>query len=567
MISIAPRPEGARSIPMIVELIRFFNTVRYLKPIQIYGRLFFHLRHPKPDLRTAPAMRSYPGLWLAPVAKPPCMLSPSRFRFLNEEHQIADADAWNNPAWEKLWLYNLHYFDDLNASEAQERHEWHVALIDRWIKENTPAVGNGWESYPLSLRIVNWIKWILAGNEAAEGMIHSLAVQARYLRKRLEVHLLGNHLLANAKALVFSGLFFDGPEAQVWLKKGLQILAREVPEQILSDGGHFERSPMYHSIILEDFLDLLNLSRTYGEAALPSAYRDLPGLLQETIQRMRFWLKVMCHPDGEIALFNDAAFGIAPIQAQLEAYTVRLGLPKVADIQDGITHLAASGYVRLSRGDAVAILDVGKIGPDYLPGHAHADNLTFELSLFGQRAIVDSGTSCYEARPMRMYQRSTAAHNTVEVNGQNSSQIWGCFRVARRARPFDLTMADEGDRGLVVSCAHDGYRRLLSRVIHRRTWRLQADRLEIEDRIEGKAIQAVARFYWHPDIASTATFEDNVKSMSLRLNQCQITWSTSGPHGDLEPSTYHPEFGRSLRNSVMIAPLNPAGTIYSIVWR
>ncbi len=552
---------------MIGELIRLFNTVRYLKPVQIYGRLLFHLRRPKPDLRPAPAMRSCTDLWLAPAAKPPSMLSPSRFRFLNEEHQIADASAWNNPAWEKLWLYNLHYFDDLNAREASKRHKWHVALIDRWIEENTPAVGNGWEPYPLSLRIVNWIKWILAGNEPVEGMIHSLAVQARFLRKRLEVHLLGNHLGANAKALVFAGLFFEGSEAAAWLEKGLHLLAREVPEQILSDGGHFELSPMYHSIILEDLLDLYSLVRTFGNGTLPPKYQNLHSEWIAAIQKMRYWLKVMCHPDGEIAFFNDAALGIAAGPAEIEAYARRLGLDEVPGPQEGITCLPASGYIRLASNEAVVILDVGKIGPRYLLGHAHADCLSFELSLFGRRVVVNSGTSCYGSSPERLRQRSTAAHSTVEVDGADSSEVWGSFRVARRAHPINLSYADKGRQGLAVSCAHGGYARLPGRVIHHRRWRLQADRLEIEDRIEGKPIQAVARFHWHPDIASTATSEGNVKSISLQLDQHRVTWSTSGPQGNLEPSTYHPAFGVSLPNKVMAAPLNPAGATYAIAWR
>ncbi len=275
----------------------------------------------------------------------------------------------------------------------------------------------------------------------------------------------------------------------------------------------------------------------------------------------------MCHPDGEIAFFNDAALGIAARPADIETYALRLGLGEGPGPQEGITCLPASGYIRLARKEAVVILDVGKIGPCYLPGHAHADSLSFELSLFGRRVVVNSGTSCYGSSPERLRQRSTAAHTTVEVDGADSSEIWSSFRVARRVNPINLRYADEGHQGLTVSCAHDGYTRLPGRVIHHRRWRLQADRLEIEDRIEGKAIQAVARFHWHPDIASTATLEGNVKSMSLQLDQYRVTWSTSGPKGDLEPSTYHPAFGMSLRNRVMIAPLNPTGTIYSIVWR
>src|SRR5262249_13815017 len=146
---------------------------------------------------------------------------------------------------EKLWRYNLHYFDDLNAYDAAQRQEWHCSLLSQWVCENTPGFGTGWEPYPTSLRMVNWIKWVLTGNRLPAECIQSLAVQARWLSQRLEIHLLGNHLLANAKALLFAGIFFDGAEADEWLVRGLRILEREVAEQVLPDGGHIERSPMY----------------------------------------------------------------------------------------------------------------------------------------------------------------------------------------------------------------------------------------------------------------------------------------------------------------------------------
>ncbi|MEN9780004.1 MAG: hypothetical protein RL014_1152 [Pseudomonadota bacterium] len=94
-----------------------------------------------------------------------------------------------------------------------------------------------------------------------------------------------------------------------------------------------------------------------------------------------------------------------------------------------------SGYVRLDNGPAVALLDVAPVGPDYLPGHAHADTLSFELSVGAQRVLVNSGTSCYGSSAERLRQRGTAAHNTVVVNGQDSSEVWGGFRVARRPLP------------------------------------------------------------------------------------------------------------------------------------
>ena len=184
-------------------LVLYFHTVRYLKPVQIWGRIAFNLHTPKPDLRPPPLLRSFGLNWERPVSRKQSQLGDCRFRFLNVEQEISTAEDWNSKLFEKLWLYNLHYFDDLNAHKADTRYEWHLNVLKRWIIENPPGLGAGWEPYPISLRVVNWIKWCLAGNELSETFKHSLAIQLRFLSRRLEFHLLGNHLLANAKALLF----------------------------------------------------------------------------------------------------------------------------------------------------------------------------------------------------------------------------------------------------------------------------------------------------------------------------------------------------------------------------
>ena len=226
--------------------------------------------------------------------------------------------------------------DSLNAMESPGRAEWHQALIADWITENAPGTGTGWEPYPCSLRIVNWVKWTLAGNPLSEAAHQSLAIQTRWLTRRMEWHLLGNHLFANAKALVFAGLYFDGREAARWLDAGSRILAREMPEQILPDGGQFELSPMYHALALEDLLDLVNIARAFGRNDLAREW-GIP------VAAMLDWLGKMTHPDGGIAFFNDAAFGIAPDTRQLFDYAKRLGFASPAKPK-ALCHLAESGY-------------------------------------------------------------------------------------------------------------------------------------------------------------------------------------------------------------------------------
>ncbi len=539
-----------------MDFSRLFHTARYLKPVQIYGRVWFRFYQPKTDQSPAPFMRDVKEVWQPPVWKISSLVGDFRFRFLNEEQQLCSSGDWNNLQWEKLWLYNLHYFDDLNASDADDRTAQHCNLIEKWINENPPGQGNGWEPYPTSLRIVNWIKWSLAGNILSENALQSLAVQVRLLRKQLEIHLLGNHLLANAKALIFAGLFFKGDEAEKWFQEGMQVLLRELPEQVLNDGGHFERSPMYHAIIFEDLLDLINIFKAYGRA--------LPENWIASAEKMLAWMKGLSHPDGGVSFFNDAAFGIAPRLADLEAYAVKLGIAVSLSASAGLSRFDQSGYSRWESTNAVALLDVARIGPDYLPGHAHADTLSFELSVYGQRLFVNSGTSCYGISEERLRQRSTAAHNTVEVDGENSSEVWGGFRVARRAKPENFNVYTDNEE-VIVECSHNGYLRLPGKVTHRRRWNCKKNEMIITDTLVGGFSQAKARLYFHPDV-NVQKKENNLFTATLASGE-KVEISVSGADSSfLENATWHPEFGLSIPNKCLVTQFSGHQLVTKISW-
>jgi uncharacterized heparinase superfamily protein len=297
---------------------------------------------------------------------------------------------------------------------------------------------------------------------------------------------------------------------------------------------------MYHALAVEDMLDLTNLAATFPEA-LPERWRPFVASWPETVNRMRSWLAAMCHPDGEISFFNDSTIGVAPSPAELVAYAERLGLQPLAALQDGVTHFADSGYIRVQWGDLVALLDVAPVGPDYLPGHAHADTLSFELSLFGQRVIVNSGTSRYGLGPERLRQRGTSAHNTVTIDGQDSSEVWGGFRVARRARPFDLQV-DESAGEIRISCAHDGYRRLPGRPVHRREWRFCAAGLTLVDQIEGRFQNAVGRLYFSPErlLSGGQSCDNGVVKI---FEGHEVAWIAEDAQARIVQATYHPGFG------------------------
>jgi uncharacterized heparinase superfamily protein len=524
-------------------LERWWNTLRWLRPRQLYGRVWFRAYRPRPDLTPAPTLRFGGTPWVDPAERAPTLLGPELVSLLGETREIDSERAWDTPSVSHLWRYHLHYFDDLSARAAASRSAWHEPLIQRWIAENPPGRGTGWEPYPTSRRIVNWIKWSLRGGRLSASARDSLATQTRYLDKRLEWHLLGNHLWSNAKALVFSGSFFAGAEADRWRERGLAILEHQLGEQFLEDGAHFELSPMYHALALEDVLDVLNLSRAWP-GRLPAALLER---LAELAPAMLHWLECMCHPDGDIALFNDSTLDVAPMQAALHDYAARLGLAPSRPARP-FEHLAASGYARILRGPFALFCDVGDIGPDYLPGHAHADSLSFELSVHGRRWVVDSGCSTYEVGPERLRQRGTAAHNTVVVDGLDSSEVWSSFRVARRARVRDVSVTDQGTAA-VVEAAHDGYT-ARSGVLHRRRIVVDERGLLIADQLEGAFVSAESFWHLHPDVSAES---EGPRRVRLALGADRLTLSAEGARLRVEESTWHPRFNCRLTNLRVVA--------------
>lgn len=558
--------EGGSGSGMQVSLARYWRTMRHLRPVQLYGRILYRWRRPKIEALPAPARRVIDAAsWVAPASHEASMVAPTQFCFLGASADL-DMVGWDDPGTEKLWRYNLHYFADLTSADASARAPWHQELLTRWVRENPAGRGTGWEPYPTSLRIVNWIKFALAGNVLPATCIESLAVQARWLTRRLERHLLGNHLFANAKALLFAGAFFDGPEADVWSALGAAILLPELAEQILPDGGHFERSTMYHALALEDVLDLSNVAAACAGAGNAPLER-VDEACRARVGNMRRWLGVMTHPDGEIAFFNDAAIGIAPSPPALEAYARRLQLPPAGVPPTGLTLLAESGYARLANSEAVAVIDVAPIGPDYLPAHAHADTLSFELSLRGQRLFVNTGTSCYGLSRERLRQRGTAAHNTLTIDDSDSSEVWSGFRVGRRAYPAELRLGGSAD--LEIEASHDGYAHRPGAPIHRRRLTLEPHALTIVDQIIGTCGEAVARLHLHPSI--TVEPRDSgprdLSSAVLRMDDGQrVRITITGGTLHLEPSSWHPRFGESAPSVCCSARMEMATMRTRVEW-
>lgn len=457
---------------------------------------------------------------------------------------------WAAAEMPKLWRYNLHYFDFLHNDSCAPDHA--ARIVDDWIDHNPIARGDGWEPYPLSLRIVNWVKFFAKHDAVPESWNRSLYAQTCLLARSLERDILANHYLKNAKALIFAGAYFGGQAAQGWLAEGFAIIERESREQILSDGGHFERSVMYHSLVTEDLLDIVQLIASNPQIA-PDGMADH---LQSTAHRALGFLENMRHPDGEIPLFNDAAFGVAPSPDTLLAYGERVVAYRPAaqtDLPDRIDY-PETGYFGHRSGSDMLVMDCGPIGPDYQPGHGHCDMLSFELTLDGTRVVVDSGVSDYEPGPVRDYVRRTEGHNTVRVDGAEQSEVWGVFRVARRARAGGGDVRAGPENRVEISGRYDICRAVNGdRVRHERvieydghgTWC-------IVDKLIGRRSHSVESFlHLHPDLAAVPAGA----AMSIETQSGQRVATVEADPGctvSLQKGHYCPEFGKVCINDVIV---------------
>jgi uncharacterized heparinase superfamily protein len=425
-----------------------------------------------------------------------------RYVFLNHAELLPSID-WRRQHVSPLWTYNLHYFDYARDLAWAYRHSRDRRYLDRlmeladgWIEENTHARGRGWDPYPVSVRIVNWsVALLLCGDAipaaSQQRLVRSLHRQCRFLEQHIEWHILGNHLQRNLQALLVGGLLFDGDAAVRWRRKAARLLWGELDEQVLDDGGHYERSPMYHAVFVGDLLELLCLMRACNETVPPRA--------TSRVRTATAALGRLSRPDGTLHRFSDSADGIALPRQQLERLA-RMGVD--GDIPDptGVWRMPDSGYFGYNAPEEGQrfIIDCGDPGPVYQPGHAHCDLLSFELDLAGAPFIVDSGVSGYDGDPLREYARSTRAHNTVTVDGGEQSEIWGTFRMARRAEAISAQVSDAPGRFHFRGAYRPYHDR---RITHSRRVQLQGSAWEVEDRVSGAEGALLCSFlHFHPAI-------------------------------------------------------------------
>ena len=450
---------------LLREIPKLLRTVRHIPVSQLFW--FFYrrfLRLPRSAPTPKLQQRREATVLPRPIAPPaPVFESPLNFRFLADSHNFTDAINWRSTGKSKLWRYNLHYFDwfrqpDVNRELALEH-------ATNWIEANSPFSGDGWEPYPTSVRLVNWVTKF-AGGPVPDTVRDSIALQGEWLSRNLELHIRANHLLSNVIALFYVAAFFDGNWARQIARLAEQHFARELEEQFLADGGHFEGSPMYHAMMTRDLVELSVLLEAHGSllsADLASRLRDV------TVQALEF-LRVVTAPNGSLLRFNDSVDGIAPSRGDIEGYAARnLGLAaRPGASSTAATSCPDSGIFVCRSGTNMVAIKCADARPRYQPGHAHCDILSFEYFQDGARMIGNCGVYDYENDMERLRARSTASHNTASVDHGEQHELWGAFRVGRRATT-DVEEFTSGPEGTVFTGSHNGFSHLRGKPVHRRS--------------------------------------------------------------------------------------------------
>jgi uncharacterized heparinase superfamily protein len=552
---------------------RLIRTVRHLKPSQLAWRVRYRLLRPLEESRWYDVARRIHSMVKGVQVRDeristPCDLATDdaaeqllaelqsgRLTLLNSQRPFRGGGDWcmtGGRTDDRLWKYTLHYHGWLVRLARGYAATGDVALaeqvavqLDDWLRHCRLGQAGfshyAWNSYAIATRLDYWRQLLNvlpaefwdARRQLHDDLLPNMAAHAAYLSRHVEWDLRANHLLRDALGLAAAARSFDGKEPRRWMSQAERIVAKQLDEQILPDGVHFERSAAYH---LEVMNDLAKLAVLVNDQSIAARIREMWSRMAEAAA----WLR---HPDGRVVQFNDGA------RCEADETLGRgraIGLDVVWRRKAGGRWLDSSGIVAWHGDPWTVFFDVGELGPALQPGHAHADTLTVEVSYAGQRVFVDPGCHGYDRDVRREYDRSTAGHNTVCIDHADSSEVWHIFRVGRRARPAETNVAIHDD-ALSATAAHTGYDHLPGAPRHRRRISVYDDGpLEIVDDITGNGDHHVEGGFlldpqWTAGVRSDGwLLKRGNTALRLRLD------ASHRVDVDIRPAVVHPDYGVEL---------------------
>jgi hypothetical protein len=462
-----------------MNLIRLYHTLKPLRWQQYWYRAWYPVKRKLFTIPEVPAIAIEAAtswleikLFLLPAFD---LYNPvnQSFTLLNIKQSFPEKINWNTLQHGALWRYHLNYMGWLNdeSLSVEERAETiRVYYADFTVKA-------GLDAYPISIRGMNLIRFMLQHAIKNRSFAEQTYKHYCLLYSFPEYHLQGNHLWQNGCSLICAGYYFKDKN---FYRKGKKILDKSLEEQVLSDGAHIERAPMYHSLLLSSLLQCIELSIKL-EITDDPAFRQK---MQDKAAIMLGWSQQVAFNNGEWPQINDSTGGVAPNLRQLQEFS------KMLNIQPIKKALNACGYRMYRKEKYDLFVNAGSIQPAWQPGHAHSDELTFCLNINRKPVIVDPGIHTYQEGPARNQERGTDAHNALSVNKKNASDVWKSFRVGKKAKVW---IEKEDDKELCLT--HNGFI-----INYTREFSLLEDFITLVDYIPEGKHEVTLNLHFSPDI-------------------------------------------------------------------
>jgi Heparinase II/III-like protein/Heparinase II/III N-terminus len=373
------------------------------------------------------------------------------------------------------------------------------AQLTHWIEANPVEMGPNWIcTMDIAIRAANWVAALaicaeeVSGQAWGERAAQSLLLHGRYIRSHLETaEARTNHYLSDVAGLiVVAALFARGEEGAAWGRWAVDELIAEMEHQVREDGCGHEASIPYHRLVSELFL----CGTQAGESLHPDAF---PDWYRERLGRMLDFVTAYTRPDGlapQIGDNDDGRFlpleeyGKTDFRSHLHLFgqAARPYEPATRSID-----FPAGGYYTMRHDDLYVLVRCGDTGVYGVGGHAHNDQLSFELYCGSTPLIEDPGTGTYyEDEEERLQFRSTGFHATLRVDGaeQNTLPPWPRFPLGNRSRAEAIAW-EAGAERTAFAGRHHGFETLPDPVVHERRLELDSRRREltIVDTVTGSA--------------------------------------------------------------------------------
>lgn len=386
------------------------------------------------------------------------------------EHKHDDIEFIYN--LQRMYLFS-ELMESLNFSDNQK-----FTVIISWIDNFPPKKGNAWMGFNCSIRMINWIKILssiksfeLTNEEYVEKIFSSIYQNLDFIIRNIEHHIPGNHVVFQYFSVWLLVNLLEDNRAKVYS----ELFESEFINEFLDSGLHFELSTHYH-------LQVLQLGVYYSLIK----YKELERIPSELLNVITKAYQIMAYftvYKNSLPLIGDNCYNFFHSNLVEDAKNLNY-LKSYFRIDDNIEKIKEieSNYLIINRFNSHLIFDIGNIGLKQNPGHGHSDLLSILYSHNGIPIFTDPGTKRYSNKPENLELKRASSHNTISVNGEDQSKLWGFFRWAFLPDKINYKYSDEGDL-IKLEGDYLGFRNI-GNVKHKREIELNNVELKIIDYVE-----------------------------------------------------------------------------------